>query len=81
MLKLAPIGLVVLLAGCGQAADLQPRAGQQLPVAPHGRDDADRKNAAELLAPRVQDAPARSDELRARSEERQDDPFDLPPQG
>jgi len=84
MPKYAPLALALLatslLAACGQAAPLQPRPGTSLPVAPLGRDGV-RKNAAELLAPRVQDVPARSDELRARSEERQDDPFDLPPKG
>ncbi|MBC2665780.1 hypothetical protein H7F51_09615 [Novosphingobium flavum] len=74
-----PLALAALLAGCGQSAELKPRAGQQLPAAPYGRDD--RPGANQLLAPRTQDMPQRSDELRSRSEDRQDDPFDLPPQG
>jgi hypothetical protein len=67
------------LAACGQTAELKPRPGHVLPVAPYGRED--RPGANELLAPRPQDAPARSVELRSRSEDRQDDPFDLPPKG
>lgn len=77
--KAAVLALAALLAGCGQSAELKPRAGRQLPVAPLGRED--RPGANELLAPRPQDAPQRTDELRSRSEDRQDDPFDLPPQG
>lgn len=79
----ATFGLVVAfaaaLSGCGQTAELKPRPGRELPVAPFGRDD--RPSANQLLAPQPQDAPQRSVELRSRSEDRQDDPFDLPPQG
>ena len=70
--------LAALLAGCGQTAELKPRPGRELPVAPFGRDD--RQTADQLLTPQPQDAPLRSVELRSRSEDRQDDPFDLPPQ-
>jgi len=77
--KAIPLALVALLAACGQSAELKPRPGHTLPVAPFGRED--RPAATELIAPRPQDAPQRTDELRSRSEDRQDDPFDLPPQG
>ena len=50
-----------------------------LPVAPYGRED--KPTAEELLATDPQSAPERSVELRRRSEEREDDPFDLPPEG
>ncbi len=70
--------LAVLLGSCGQTADLKPRAGRELPVAPYGRDT--RPTAAELLAPNPQASPERSTELRKRSEDREDDPFDLPPE-
>jgi hypothetical protein len=50
-----------------------------LPPAPYGSDH--KPSAAELLKPDPQAAPQRSVELRTRSEERQDDPFDLPPEG
>ena len=68
----------VLLSACGQTAELKPVAGKQLPPAPYGRED--RPDAQELLVLDPQAAPARSVELRQRSEEREDDPFDLPPE-
>ena len=74
---IAACALAVALAGCGSRADLRPEAGHALPVAPLGR--ADRPTAAELLVRTQQAAPERSVELRNRSEERADDPFDLPP--
>lgn len=67
-----------LLAACGQRADLRPPEGERLPVAPYGRED--RPEAEELLELPPQAAPERSVELRRRSEEREDDPFDLPPE-
>jgi predicted small lipoprotein YifL len=77
--KLALIALGTALAACGSKATLQPPAGQQLPVAAYGQDH--RPSADELLEPPVQAAPERSVELRRRSEEREDDPFDIPPEG
>jgi len=77
---LAPAALLVaplLLAGCAQQADLAPAAGESLPPAPYGRVDS--PSPRELLQLDPQAAPPRSDELRSRSEERADDPFDLPP--
>lgn len=69
--------LIVATAGCGATAALKPKAGQSLPVAPYG---AEQKPTAEaLLKPTPQAAPERSVELRKRSEERVQDPFDLPP--
>ena len=74
---LAPI-IFLALAGCAQTADLEPSAGNDLPVAPYGR--ADQPEPEELLALDPQAAPERSVELRRRSEEREDDPFDPPPE-
>jgi len=74
-----PLCAALLLAACGSQRDLRPPAGQQLPPAPYGR--ADRPAAAELLEPSTQAVPIRSEELRRQSEEREDDPFDLPPEG
>ena len=70
---------LVLLAACAQKKDLKPVAGAALPPAPYGSDH--KPTAAELLKPGSQTAPQRSVELRTRSEERQDDPFDLSPEG
>lgn len=75
---LAVLSLVTLaLSACGNRRELKPAVGQDLPVAPYGRED--RPTADELLKPVPQVRPERNVELRRRSEERQDDPFDLPP--
>ena len=66
------------LAACGQRAALTPPPQASLPPAPyggHGKPDAEA-----LLTPPPQAVPVLSVELRSRSEEREDDPFDLPPQ-
>lgn len=68
----------VLLAACGSRAPLTPPAGASLPVAPNGATTP--PSADELLSRDALAAPERSVELRRRSEERQDDPFDLPPE-
>lgn len=68
----------MLLAACGSRAPLTPPAGASLPVAPQGA--AAPPTADELLRREALAAPERSVELRRRSEERQDDPFDLPPE-
>lgn len=73
-----PAALLVLgLAACGQSAPLKPAAGEQLPVAPYGREG--RQTAESLLKAAPQSAPERSVELRKSSEERLQDSFDLPP--
>jgi len=78
--RVLPIALLALaLAGCGSQGDLEPVAGASLPPPPYGR--ADPPTPAELLALDPQAAPERNVELRRESEEREDDPFDLPPEG
>jgi hypothetical protein len=77
--KVSLVFLAGALAACGSKAALQPPPGRQLPVAAYGQDH--RPNAEELLQPPEQAAPERSVELRRRSEEREDDPFDIPPEG
>lgn len=69
---------VCILAGCGQRADLEPLQGQSLPVAPLGADV--QPESEDLLELDTQAAPDRNVELRRRSESREDDPFDLPPE-
>lgn len=71
--------LLLALSACGSRTDLKPAAGESLPPAPFGR--AEPRTAEELLQPDVQAVPARNVELRRQSEERADDPFDLPPEG
>lgn len=77
--RFALIVPLVLVAACAQKRDLKPVAGEPLPPAAYGSDH--QPSAAELLKPTPQEAPQRSVELRTRSEEREDDPFDLPPEG
>ena len=71
------IVLSLALAACGSRAELRPQPGQELPPAPFGRED--RPTADRLLQVPPQAQPERNTELRKRSEERTDDPFDLPP--
>lgn len=71
--------LVLGLVGCGNQGDLAPAPGRTLPPAPFARDEP--LTAAELLELNPQAAPERNVELRSESEEREDDPFDLPPEG
>jgi hypothetical protein len=73
------VPLVLVAAACAQKRDLKPVAGASLPPAAYGSDH--QSSANELLTPGPQAAPQRSVELRTRSEERHDDPFDLPPEG
>ncbi len=78
MRRLVPTAVLLLALGaCGQRADLKPQAGQDLPIPPYGRED--RPKAEALLKIKPQAAPERSVELRKKSEDRTDDPFDLPP--
>ena len=72
------VGLAGLLAACGSQSPLTPPKGAELPPAPYGAPD--KPGADELLRRDALAAPERSVELRRRSEERQDDPFDLPPE-
>jgi len=69
---------VIALSACGQRADLEPVANASLPPAPLGASTP--PDAEALLRPNALAAPERSVELRRRSEEREDDPFDLPPE-
>jgi hypothetical protein len=74
--KLAPVALV-LLAGCGRIAPLEPAPGHSLPIKPAMA--ATTPTAEELLRMRPDAAPQRIDELLRRSQPRRADRFDLPP--
>ena len=65
------------LSACGNRAALEPREGAALPPAPYGREEP--LDADALLVPPPMAVPERSVELRRRSEERENDPFDQPP--
>ncbi|MCJ1962286.1 hypothetical protein [Novosphingobium mangrovi (ex Hu et al. 2023)] len=77
MRKVAALLVLTALAACGQRADLAVKEGASLPPAPYGR--AQKPAPRELLENPTIAIPKRSVELRTRSEEREDDPFDLPP--
>lgn len=71
-------GTAIALTGCGARRELMPLKGHALPPAPYGRGDKPGPDV--LLTPPVQAKPQRNIELRSRSEDREDDPFDLPPE-
>ncbi|MEE4454065.1 hypothetical protein [Novosphingobium resinovorum] len=77
MKKVAVVLMLLALAACGERTALALKPGQKLPPAPYGR--ADQPGPDELLKRPTIAVPERSVELRTRSEEREDDPFDLPP--
>lgn len=72
------LGAAAALSACGARAPLTPPEGASLPVAPYGTTQ--QPDSEQLLELETLAAPERSVELRRRSEERQDDPFDLPPE-
>lgn len=78
MRNLVMLGVGLALAACGARAPLEPVEGASLPVAPYGTNTEPESD--ELLKLETLAAPERSVELRKRSEEREDDPFDLPPE-
>jgi predicted small lipoprotein YifL len=69
--------LVVALAGCGQREALRPRPGDTPPPAPAMAARA--PTTEEMLTPPPIARPERAGEPLRRSEEREDDRFDLPP--
>ena len=77
MRVLLPLLGLALLAACGNVEPLQPRAGEGMPVKPAMAVRA--PTTEELLTPPSNARPDRQDEGLRRSEEREDDPFDLPP--
>ena len=76
---LACIALAIAAAACGRVGQLEPPAGSSLPPAPYGASEP--PTSDDLLATQPAAVPERSVELRSESEEREDDPFDLPPEG
>ena len=78
-MRYAIIIALLLLAGCGSRVALKPKVGNSLPVKPQTASAV--PTPEQLLTPTAQARPARSDEQLKRSQERQDDKFDLPPPG
>lgn len=75
--RAAIIILTLALAACGGRVALAPKAGNTLPVKPETASAVPTPD--QLLMPDIQARPGRSDDQLKRSEERQDDKFDLPP--
>ena len=79
MRLLLSLPALALLAACGNMEPLQPKTGQAMPPKPAMAARA--PTTEELLTPPPDARPARQDDGLRRSEERSDDPFDLPPTG
>ena len=73
----ALMGVALALSACGGRVALKPETGKSLPPKPETAS-AD-PTPDQLLVPDIQSRPKRSDEQLKRSEERQNDKFDLPP--
>jgi predicted small lipoprotein YifL len=76
--RIAIVALAAALAACGVRGPLEPEPGQPLPVQPETAARA--ATTEELLTPPPIARPSRVDELITRSEEREEDRFELPPQ-
>ena len=76
--RLALSGTVLLLlAACGSRQDLKPKTAEQAPPKPIMATAP--PTTEQLLALPANARPARQDDGLTKSEERKDDPFDLPP--
>ncbi|HEX2762239.1 MAG TPA: hypothetical protein VHM92_00135 [Allosphingosinicella sp.] len=69
--------LALAAAACGSVEPLQPKPGAAMPPKPALAAKA--PTTDELLTPPPIARPERQDDGLRRSEEREDDPFDLPP--
>ena len=77
LLPIGALALALLVSACGAREPLKPKAGDSMPVAPAMATRA--PTTEELLTPPAIARPGRVDEPLRRSEEREDDRFDLPP--
>ena len=71
------IVMLLALAACGRKEPLRPPEGHSLPPKPAMAEEA--PTTQELLTPGPEARPERNMEQIRRSQEREDDPFDLPP--
>lgn len=74
----AALAVLIALGACASKGPLTPEPGESLPPTAFGARVA--SDAETLLDVPVEAVPTRSQELRTRSEPREDDPFDLPPE-
>lgn len=68
---------VLLCAGCGKQVALKPKPGMAPVPTPAFATKPESPDA--LIKPSTQARPLRNVDILSRSEEREDDPFDLPP--
>ena len=78
MRKFAILGLALVVSACGGRAALVPQQSKAMPVKPVGATQT--PTAEQLVTPETQARPKRNDEQLTKSEKRQDDKFDLPPE-
>lgn len=76
---IAMICATLALAACGARAELVYPSGSRGPATPLGAAQPPTPSA--LTEPTVEARPERDDEALRQSEEREADPFDLPPEG
>ncbi len=76
-MRFLALALPLLLAACGQREALRPNPGASAPPAPAMAARA--PTTEEMLTPPPIARPERAGEPLRRSEEREDDRFDLPP--
>ena len=73
----AALGCLLLLVACGGREQLTPPEGKSLPPKRYGAETP--PTAEQLLEPPILTRPGRSTDLLRQSEERPEDPFELPP--
>jgi hypothetical protein len=76
-MRIAVLALAVLAAACGKVEPLRPAAGNGSP--PKAASAARALTTDEMLTPPPSARPTRAGDTLQRSEEREDDRFDLPP--
>lgn len=71
------LAMALALSACGSRQQLQPQMGEELPPKSYGESES--PTPEKLLDPDTQARPGHDSELLRRSEPREEDPFDLPP--
>ncbi|MBO9574107.1 MAG: hypothetical protein J7494_00070 [Sphingobium sp.] len=73
----AALALIGALAACGSRTELRPKQG--MTSVPKAAEAKAPETPTQLMTPSTQARPDRKADLLTKSEERADDPFDLPP--
>ncbi len=79
MKPLMIVGMALVLSACGSRGELRLEEGKVLPPAPYGALET--PTPTQLLEPAPETRPSRDDNVLDGSQEREADPFDLPPPG